>query len=131
LREIQDFFADDGTYNNFPLRLPTSLRLNHYILSYYPAIFDSVVRLTRWTDPGEVEMLSHEVLDDLQKRIDEFEADGRKGVFIYRLVLGHVFSRLKERGEVERIRFLQQILMIHPSHYEKKDPPPGTGQQGE
>jgi hypothetical protein len=118
--------------------------LNHYILSYYPAIFNSVVRLTRWTDPGELEILSHEVLDDLQKRIDEFEADGRKGVFIYRLVLGHVFSRLKERGEDERIRFLQQILMIHPSHYsgvpeekgsgqrdEKKDPPPGTSQQGE
>jgi hypothetical protein len=87
------------------------------------------VRLTRWTDQQEIEMLTHEVLDDLQKRIDEFEADGRSGVFIYRLVLEHVFSRLKERGEDERIRFLQQILMIHPSHYEKKDPPPGTSQE--
>jgi DNA-directed RNA polymerase specialized sigma24 family protein len=108
--------------------------LNHYILSYYPAIFNTVVRLTGWTDQQEAEMLTHEVLDDLLKRIDEFEADGRSGVFIYRLVVGHVFNRLKQRGEEERIRFLEQILLIHPSHYlggEKNNPPPETSQQGE
>jgi hypothetical protein len=75
------------------------------------------MKLTRCDDYREVDLLTRDILDDLGKKAQEFEAEDRKGVFIYRLVLGHVFSWLKERGEGERIKFLQDILLIHPSHY--------------
>jgi DNA-directed RNA polymerase specialized sigma24 family protein len=107
--------------------------LNHYILSYHPAIFNSVVRLTKCADLGEAEKLTQEVLADLGDKAEEFEAEDRKGVFIYRLVLEHVFLWLRARGEHERIRHLQQILLIHPSQYfggGSENPPNDTGHQG-
>jgi hypothetical protein len=46
------------------------------------------------------------------------EAEHRKGVFIYRIMLKHVFSHLKARGEFDKIEGLQKILLIHPTHYQ-------------
>jgi DNA-directed RNA polymerase specialized sigma24 family protein len=110
--------------------------LNPYILSYYPSIYNSVAKLTSLTDQAELELLTREVLEELWRNKPEFEAEDRKGVYIYRLVLNRVFSYLRDRGDEERARFLRQILPIHPSHYSgltdgKKNPLPGMSRQGD
>jgi hypothetical protein len=91
--------------------------LNPFIDSYYSSIFHSVARLTGLIDEKEVATLTKAILEDLERRKEELAADSRKGVFIYKVVLIHVFSFLEARGDENRIDFLQKILLIHPSHY--------------
>jgi hypothetical protein len=92
-------------------------------------VFNSVVRLTGLSDEKELKVLTEEILDDLQRQQQELAAESRKGVFVYKVVLIHVFAYLEAIGNVRRIEFLQKILLIHPSHY--KNPLRGTSQQGE
>jgi uncharacterized membrane protein (DUF106 family) len=92
-------------------------------------VFNSVVRLTGLSDEKELKVLTEEILDDLQRQQKELAAESRKGVYVYKVVLIHVFAYLEAIGNVRRIEFLQKILLIHPSHY--KNPLRGTSQQGE
>jgi hypothetical protein len=114
--------------------------LNHFIDSYYSSVFHSVVRLTGLDNEKEVKTLTEAILEDLERRKEELAAENRKGVFIYKVVLVHVFSFLEARGDEKRIGFLQNILLIHPSHYARlpgsgrdknKNPLSGTSQQGD
>ena len=77
-----------------------------------------MVRLARLGDEREVDILTREILNDLWERREELEAETRKGVFIYKVVLAHVFAHLKARGEIDKIEYLQKILLIHPTHYQ-------------
>ena len=94
-----------------------------------------MVRLARLGDEKEVDMLTRQILSDLWERREQLEAESRKGVFIYKVVLGHVFSHLKARGENDKIEFLQKILLIHPAHYQlpgaNENPLHGTSRQGD
>lgn len=90
--------------------------MKEFIASYYQQVFSSVVRLTRLGDEQEIDILTREILTDLWGRKDQFEADPRQGVFIYKVILGHVFSHLKARGEIDKLDHLQQILLIHPGN---------------
>ena len=109
--------------------------MKEFIASYYQQVFSSVVRLARLGDEKEVDILTREILSDLWERREQLEAEPRKGVYIYRVVLGHVFSHLKARGEIGKIEFLQKILLIHPAHYQlpgaNENPLPGANQQGD
>lgn len=91
--------------------------MNQFIDSYYPSVFNSVARLTGLTEEKELKTITDAILSDLEQRKEELEAESRKGIFIYKVVLIHVFSFLEERRDVKRIDFLQRILLIHPSHY--------------
>ena len=118
MRKIQDFFVPTTSYNNFPASLLNlTYRLNPFIDSYYPSVFNSVVRLTGLTEEKELKAITDAILSDLEQRKEELEAESRKGVFVYKVVLVHVFSFLEGRGDVKRIAFLRKILLIHPSHY--------------
>lgn len=83
----------------------------------------------------QLKALTEEILGELSQRKEELAAETHKGVFVYRVVLTHVFSFLAGRGDETRIDFLQKILLIHPSHYtqldDNKNPPPGIDRQGE
>jgi pantothenate kinase len=109
--------------------------LKEFIASYYQQVFSAVVRLARLGDEKEVDMLAREILTDLWERRVQLDAEPRKGVFIYRVVLGHVFAHLKARGEFEKIEFLQKILLIHPAHYQlpgaNEDPLQDASMQGD
>jgi hypothetical protein len=109
--------------------------LKEFIASYYQQVFSSVVRLARLGDEKEVDMLTREILTDLWERREQLEAEPGKGVFIYKVVLGHVFAHLKARGENDKIEFLQKILLIHPAHYQlpgaNENPLHGKSLQGD
>jgi hypothetical protein len=91
--------------------------LNHLIESYYSSVFNSVLRLTGRSDETELKALTEDILAELRRRKEELAAFDRKGVFVYRVVLIHVFAHLEAMGDVQRIEFLRKVLLIHPSHY--------------
>lgn len=80
-------------------------------------MFNSVVRLTGRSDEKELKGLTEDILAELRQRKAELEASDRKGVFVYRVMLAHVFAFLRAQGDERRIGFLRKILLIHPSHY--------------
>lgn len=101
--------------------------MKEFIASYYQRVFTSVERLALSGDERAVDLLTREILNDLWEQKEQLDAESRKGVFIYKVVLGHVFSYLKARGETGKIKYLQRILPIHPVHYQlpevrKEDP---------
>ncbi len=97
--------------------------MKDFIESYYQQVFGSVVRLARPTDEREADTLTREILSDLWEKRDLLGAESRKGVFIYKTVLVHVFAHLEARGEDEKINFLRRIVLIDPANL----PLPGGG----
>jgi hypothetical protein len=91
--------------------------LEEYTNLYYPSIFAAISRLTRLPEHRDLDMLTHNVLADLWHHKEVFEAESRKGVFIYKTILYHVFSYLKQQGDEKRIAYLQKILPINPDLY--------------
>jgi hypothetical protein len=103
--------------------------LNNFIESYYQQVFGSVVRLARLTDEREADALTREIIQDLWEKRELLETGTGKGVFIYKIVLVHVFAHLRARGEEKKIEFLRKILLINPANYELSVP--GTSPRGE
>lgn len=64
-----------------------------------------------------MEALTQQVLAELGERSQEFTSEHYQGVFIYKLILRHVFNHLKAQGDEARIIFLQKTLPINPSNY--------------
>jgi DNA-directed RNA polymerase specialized sigma24 family protein len=95
--------------------------LKDFIDRYYSSIFSAISKLTRLSPCQELETLTEEVLADIWLHRDAFDADGRKGTYLYRTILYHVFAYLKRKGDLERISFLQKTLPIHPGLYGKLD----------
>ncbi len=89
-------------------------RLKDFIDFYYPPVFSAISRLTRLPNRYELETLTQEVLADLWAKREAFHAESRKGIFIYRTILYHVFTYLKKQGDEKRISFLQKTLPINP-----------------
>jgi hypothetical protein len=90
--------------------------LKDLIESYYQQVFDSVVRLACLTDDREANALTREILADLWEKKEQLEAESRKGVFIYKMVLAHVFAHLQARGQEEKINFLRKIVLVDPAN---------------
>ncbi len=91
--------------------------MKEFISSYYHQVFNSVEQLTQLGDAREIDILTREILSDLWERKEQLDADPRKGVYIIKVVLGHVFSYLKAHGEMAKMEHLQKILLIHPGYY--------------
>jgi hypothetical protein len=70
------------------------------------------VRLTGHSDENELKNLTEDILAELRQREEELAVAERKGVFVYRVVVSHVFAFLQSRGDVKRIDFLRKILLI-------------------
>ena len=93
--------------------------MKDFIDRHYSSVFSAISRLTRLSDRQELETLTEEVLADLWLHKEAFDAESRKGIFIYKTLLYHVFAYLKRKGDQERISFLQKTLPINPDHYGK------------
>jgi len=70
------------------------------------------VRLTGNSDEKDLKTLTEEILAELRERREDLAEAERKGVFVYRVVLSHVFTFLQMRGDEKRINFLRKILLI-------------------
>jgi hypothetical protein len=90
--------------------------LKDFIESYYQQVIVSVVRLTRLSEEREADALAREILNNLWEKRDLLEAESRKGVFIYKTVLAHVFVWLRARGEEDKINFLRKIVLVDPDN---------------
>ena len=93
--------------------------MKDFIDRYYSSVFSAISRLTRQSDRQELETLTEEVLTDLWLNKEAFDAESRKGIFIYKTILYHVFAYLKRKSDEERISFLQKTLMINPDLYRR------------
>ena len=93
--------------------------MKDFIDRYYSSVFSAISRLTRQSDRQELETLTEEVLTDLWLHKEAFDAESRKGIFIYKTILYHVFAYLKRMGDEERISFLQKTLPINPDLYRR------------
>lgn len=87
--------------------------LKDFIDFYYPPVFSAIARLTRLPNRYELEELTQEVLADLWIKKDALSAESRKGIFIYKTILFHVFAYLEKKGDAERISFLKRTLPIN------------------
>ena len=93
--------------------------MKDFIDRYYSSVFSAISRLTQLSDRKELEILTEEVLADLWLHKEAFDAESRKGIFIYKTILYHVFAYLKRKGDEERITFLQKTLLINPDLYRR------------
>ena len=91
--------------------------MKDFIDRYYSSVFSAISRLTHLSDRQELEILTEEVLTDLWQHKEAFDAESRKGVFIYKTLLYHVFAYLKRKGDEERISFLKKTLPINSDQY--------------
>ena len=97
-------------YSNFlPLKELTDL--------YYPGIFAAISRLTRLADRQTLDTLTLSVITELWEKRAVFDQEVRKGVFIYKTLLHHVFAYLKSKGDEKRLEFLRETLPINSEFY--------------
>lgn len=89
----------------------------HFIDSYCSSISSTIARLTGLSDKNELETISVNVLIDLWKKNDELFNEIPPTAFIYKVLLQHVFSYLKQQDDEAHIRQLQNTLLIDPVHY--------------
>ena len=88
-----------------------------FIDRYCPSISSTISRLTGMTDKKELETLSVNVLVDLWKNSNDLFNEIRPAAFIYKILLQHVFTWLRQQGKEEHILLLQNTLLIDPAHY--------------
>ncbi len=89
----------------------------HFVDLYCPSIFAAIAKLTGLTEKKELENLTVNVFIDLWKTNHELFTDARPPALVYKIILLHVFSYLKQEGYEERILKLQSTLPIDPGHY--------------
>jgi hypothetical protein len=96
---------------------PGNGSFEHFADQYCPPIFFSVSKLTGLDSENELELLTANILVHLWEEKEALANEGRPGVFIYKIVLQHVFTHLKEMGNTDRISLLRNGLLIDPAHY--------------
>ena len=88
-----------------------------FIDRYSSAVFSALAKLTGVTDQNELEELTVNVFVDLWNNSEELFRNIRPVGFIYKILLQHVFSYLKQTGRQDHIEVLKKTLLIDPSHY--------------
>jgi hypothetical protein len=88
-----------------------------FIDHYSTSISLTIARLTGLTDKKELETVSVNVLIDLWKNRDRLFNEIPPTAFIYKTLLHHVFTWLKQQGKEDHILLLQNTLPIDPAHY--------------
>jgi hypothetical protein len=84
---------------------------------YSPSVFSVVARLTGLPNLKEVAGLTADVLVDLWDKRQEPSMEKQTGIFIYKVILLHIFSYFKAQGNEDRISRLKNLLLIDPIHY--------------
>lgn len=84
---------------------------------YYPSIFAAISRLTRLTDRLALDSLTRSVITELWENKAAFDKEQRKGIYIYKTLLHHIFAYLKSKGDEQRLEYLRATLPINPEFY--------------
>ena len=84
---------------------------------YCPSVFSVVARLTTLSDEEELEDITADVLVELWEKKQALLVERRPGVYIYKVIVRHIFSYLNRKGNEERVRLLEELLPIDPVHY--------------
>ncbi len=95
----------------------TLIVFEQFIDRYSTSISLTIARLTGLTDKKELETISVNVLIDLWKNRDRLFNEVPPTAFIYKTLLQHVFTWLKQQGKEDHILLLQNTLPIDPAHY--------------
>src|ERR1700712_4643910 len=88
-----------------------------FIDQYSLSIHSTIAILTGTTNPIELEKLTIEALTHLWRNNDLLFSERRPTAFIYKVLLQHVFTYLKDHSNTGRIELLENTLLIDPIHY--------------
>lgn len=89
----------------------------HFADQYCPSVFYSVSKLTGLDSEKSKEAITANILVQLWEEKDTLINERQPGIFIYKIVLQHVFTHLKEIENTDRINLLRNSLLIDPVHY--------------
>lgn len=92
-------------------------QFEEFIDRYSPSVFTALSKLTGITDEKELEKMTIAVFVDIWGNSDELFKEVPPTAFIYKIVLQHVFSYLKDNGRDDKILLLRNTLLIDPAHY--------------
>jgi DNA-directed RNA polymerase specialized sigma24 family protein len=93
-----------------------------FIDLYFASVYSAVSRLTGLTDQQALEAITVDIFVNLWKNSDTLFSEVRPPAFIYKIMLPHIFSYLKEHESENRAQLLKGILLIDPAYYEKNTP---------
>jgi hypothetical protein len=91
---------------------------------YCPSVFSVIARLTGLPNEKEVANITADVLVDLWDKRQGLSMEKQTGVFIYKVILLHIFSYFRAQGNEDRISLLKNILLIDPKKLLQDDRPP-------
>lgn len=95
------------------------LLFSEFIDFYYPSIYSAITRLTGLTDKKELEDITMDIFDELWKTREQVLTELRPPAFIYKILIRHVFTYLRQQGAEDRITALQSILYSLPDDEER------------
>jgi hypothetical protein len=112
--------------------LPAHPELKEFISKHCNAVYTCISRLTAIADLDLLEYLTGQVVLDLWHYKGQLSKEQKPGIFIFKILVQHVFAHLKSQGNTNRIEFLRNILLIDSTCYlhilegGKKLPKPNT-----
>jgi len=95
-----------------------------FIDRYSPSIFSALSKLTGLNDEKQLEIMTIKVFVEIWNNSEELFKEVPPTAFIYKILLQHVFSYLKEQGREDQILLLRNTLLIDPSYYKHIIEPP-------
>jgi len=93
-----------------------------FIDLYFASVYSAVSRLTGLKDEQAIEAITVDIFVNLWKNSDTLFSEVRPPAFIYKIMLPHIFSYLKEHESEKRAQLLKGILLIDPAYYDKNVP---------
>jgi len=120
--EVRHFLQAAGHHDNlrtanYSLSINAFRLFQSFVDLYSPSVFSVVARLTGLPNEKEVVSITADVLVDLWDKRQELSLEKQTGVFIYKIILLHIFSYLQARGNEDRISLLKNTLLIDPVYY--------------
>lgn len=89
----------------------------HFFDLNNPMVCQSISKLTGLRDEREIQRIAVKVWVDCWIHRNKLLNETRPGVFVYRILVQHVFIYLKARDRQDQILALRKILLIDPIHY--------------
>ena len=100
------------------ISLPSdTIGLKEFVETYCTPVYSAIALLTKQSDQTALENLTGNVLHYLWNNRVTLSKEKSSGIFIFKILLQHVFSYLKNVGNEDRILFLRNTLHINPVCY--------------
>lgn len=92
--------------------------LKEFIWHYCDPVYTCIGRLTGYSDLDVLEYITGQVILDLWNQRGVLSKEQRPGIYIFKILLTHVFIYLKLHGNEARVRLLQSVLLIDLACYD-------------